>query len=175
MVVQSNVRGKHQVQQYSVYLVGNNTNLTTGRTIFPARVSTLATLTRPLLLRNTSVTRPSRQDNGGLWLSITMTISLKLRFGASEVHLDRSWSVVKYSEDQRRQKVWWHWSSNFYRLDISRTDAGSDLGGTANKGCPIKKCPGVRQSWSCGSVEAGVSGRELSTALTRVKIVENSS
>lgn len=166
---------RHQAEQYRVHSVGNNTNLTTGRKISPAWVSTRATRTRPSFPGNNFIMRPSRQDNGALWLSITITISLTLRFGVSEVHLDLCWSVVKYSDDQRRQKAWWHWSNNFHRLDMSRTDAVSDLGGTANIGRPIKKCPGVKQSWSCGSVEAGVRGRELSTASTRAKIVENSS
>lgn len=96
---------EHQAQLNQVHSVGSNTNLTTGRTISSARVKTRATLTRPSLPGNNFITRPSHQDNGGLWLSITITKLFTLRFGASEVHLDRSWRVVRYSDDQRRQKV----------------------------------------------------------------------
>lgn len=69
--------------------------------------------------------------------------------GTFWVHLDRSWSVVKYSVDHRRQKAWWHWSSSFHLSRLLQRASGVDRGGTANN---IKKWPGVRHSKSPGSV-----------------------
>jgi len=54
-------------------------------------------------------------------------------------------------------------------------DPLSSLVGIVNKGCPIKKRPGVKQSKSKGSVEAGVSGREFKIASIWQIMVVNSS
>lgn len=120
-------------------------------------------------------TRPNGHGNGEDWLSRITTKPLIFMLGTCFVHFERLCKMVKYSLDYLHQNAWWLWSNIFYRLMMFRWASGEDLDGTANSGWPIKKWPGDKYSKSVGSVDSGVSSRELSTAYTRLINVVNSS
>lgn len=102
--------------------------------------------------------RPRRQANGCLWLSMTTTMSFTLVLGIAVTHVERSWRVVRYSDDQRLQKSWWHWSKIFHQWVRLNLAFRFDREDTANKGCPIKKSPGLNHSRSCGSLHTEING-----------------
>lgn len=121
---------------------------------------------------HTSTIRPRRHSNGEICGSRINNKSLTWTLSWLVDYLVRACNVCKYLLDQRRQNDWWHWSSNFQQFTMVRPVSILTHGGTARKGCPIRRWPGHKQSKSCGSVNKGANGREFDAASTRHKTVD---
>lgn len=154
--------------------MGRRETLTAGRVKVPLLVFRWTTRTTPSFPGDTAVIRPIFQESGGELSSWMMTSSPTWRFVCGLVHLERSWSVCKYSLCHLFQKCW---ETAWINLQRCRgVDESNRFGSMRDvNGPPVKKCPGVIGCKSFGSAESGVIGLEFKTASTLAVKVINSS
>lgn len=143
---------------------GRRTILTIRRTSSEVEVRTVTTRTVPSFPGCSLIIRARGHRVGGVASERIRHNAPISGAGSSLSHFGRGAKVWMYSCDHRCQK----WSricwSSCHRDRVFDASLSSEGSGTASRGAPIRRCPGVSAERSSGSSDRACNGREFKHA-----------